>query len=269
MKTHLMINQQEYLSDIPEGVVGSPTGKAPRVKPSIHHLPKTLALKKSPGQPSLILPFEKQIKAWRRANSRMGWGIKEKEYDGVQRPLEVEESEQKQGYIGTMLFYGFGDDGSGNSDPVLSGKKAWDFARKKWWKETWQCEYIDFDKPEDIRLRPDAPARPKGFYFAKFRPGDRFISITVSQFRKRLVEETGCGPEGLQFLTITHKHFQKLMNDRKIPFMALADYDVAPYGHNDFFDAVQMFCSNHVLGLGIGNVDQNYPNFGIPSLRFF
>jgi hypothetical protein len=53
---------------------------------------------------------------------------------------------------------------------------------------------------------------------------------------------------------------------RKIPLMVLADYDVAPYGFNDFFDALQIFCSLEVLGLGIGNVDRNYPLFGIPSL---
>ena len=59
----------------------------------------------------------------------------------------------------------------------------------------------------------------------------------------------------------------ELMNRRKIAFMAFADYDVAPYGFNDFFDAVQMFCSNNTLGLGIGNIDQNYPLFGIPTLK--
>ena len=49
--------------------------------------------------------------------------------------------------------------------------------------------------------------------------------------------------------------------------MALADYDVAPYGFGDFFDSVQIFCSEEVLGLGIGNVDFNYPLFGIPTIR--
>jgi hypothetical protein len=58
-----------------------------------------------------------------------------------------------------------------------------------------------------------------------------------------------------------------MMNERKTPFMALADYDVAPYGHNDFFDAVQLFCSNGILGLGIGNEDQIYPRFGVPTLH--
>ncbi|MBW1969993.1 MAG: hypothetical protein JRF45_15745 [Deltaproteobacteria bacterium] len=56
--------------------------------------------------------------------------------------------------------------------------------------------------------------------------------------------------------------------NRKMPFMAFADYDVAPHGVNDFCDALQMFCSQGILGLGIGNVDRNYPFFGIPTLRF-
>lgn len=59
-----------------------------------------------------------------------------------------------------------------------------------------------------------------------------------------------------------------MMNLREIPFMAFADYDVAPHGFNDFYDALQMFCSNDTLGLGIGNVDKNYPLFGIPVIRF-
>ena len=178
------------------------------------------------------------------------------------------EVDRRQGYIGVVLSYGFGDDGAGHADPVLSGKVAWEYARKRWWRKTWQCEYIDFNKADHIRLRPEAPPRPKGFYYAKFQLGEKLQLLTVSQARKNFNSETGCGPEGVQFLTITHKHFQKLMNERKIPLMALADYDVAPYGFNDFFDAAQMFCSEGILGLGIGNVDQNYPLFGIPTIRF-
>jgi hypothetical protein len=229
---------------------------------------KILPVKKSQCQACLILPIERQVKAWHKANRKMGWGIKDREFADLQEPMGITESERKQGYIGTALFYGFGDDGAGNSNSIFSGKVAWEYGKKKWWTETWQCEYIDFDRPDDIRLRPGAPTRPKGFYYAKFRPGDEFLSLEVSQFRKRLGNETGCGPEGIQLLTITHRYFQKLMNERKMAFMALADYDVAPYGHKDFFDAAQIFCSNHVLGLGIGNVDQNYPLFGIPILRF-
>jgi hypothetical protein len=219
-------------------------------------------------QSHLILPVGKQIKAWRRANRKMGWGITKKEFDQVEPPPPLTEDDRRQGYLGAALFYGFGDDGTGHSNAVLSGKVAWEYAQKRWWKKTWQCEYIDFNKADHLRLRPGAPPRPKGFYYAKFQAGEKLQLLTVSQARKNFRNETGLGPEGVQLLTITHKHFQDLMNERRIPLMALADYDVAPYGYNDFFDAAQMFCSNEILGLGIGNVDQNYPLFGIPTIRF-
>jgi hypothetical protein len=229
---------------------------------------RPLSSKAKPEDQSSILPLDRQIKAWHKANRKMAWGIKKREFDQIDAPPPLTDDDRGQGYLGSALFYGFGDDGTGHSDSVLSGKVAWEYARKRWWRKTWQCEYIDFNKPDHIRLRPEAPLRTKGFYYAKFQPGKKFQSLTVSQARKNFDNETGCGPEGVQLLTITHKYFQELMNERKIPLMALADYDVAPYGFNDFFDAAQMFCSAGILGLGIGNVDQNYPLFGIPTLRF-
>ena len=219
------------------------------------------------GEEQLILPVDAQIEAWRKANRKMKWGISDGEFEKVEEPPSLTESDQGEGFIGVVLFYGFGDDGAGNADSVLSGKVAWEYAVRRQKGKTWHCEYIDFEKSDHIRLRPEAPARPKGFYYAKFQPGEKSKSLTVSQFRKRLSRDTGCGPEGIQFLTITHIHFQRMMNERKIPFMAFADYDVAPYGFNDFFDAVQVFCSNSILGLGIGNIDRNYPLFGIPTIR--
>jgi hypothetical protein len=233
-----------------------------------HPWKKALQKVEPESQKPVVLDITEQIRSWRKANRRMRWGIKEDEFDQIRGPLPLTEEERKQGYIGIGLFYGFGDDGYGNSNPVLSGKVVWEFTCKGLWKKTWRCEYIDFNKTDHIRLRPEAPCRPKGFYYAKFTTGEKYQHLTVSQRRKKFGDETGCGPEGLQLLTITHKHFQKLMNDRKMLFMAFADYDIAPYGFNDFFDSMQMFCSNGVLGLGIGNVDQNYPRFGIPALRF-
>jgi hypothetical protein len=214
----------------------------------------------------LILPVHKQIRAWHKANRKMKWRIESKAFDRIEVPLALTEDDRSQGFIGVALFYGFGEDGFGNADPVLSGKVAWEYACKYKRGSTWQCEYIDFSRSDDIRLRPDAPVRPKGFYFAKFQPGERFLSSTVSNVRKNLGKATGCGPEGIQFLAITHKHFQRLMNEGKIPFMALADYDVAPYGFNDFFDAAHLFHSVDVFSLGIGHVDRNYPLFGIPTI---
>jgi hypothetical protein len=120
-----------------------------------------------------------------------------------------------------------------------------------------------------MRLRPGALARPKGFYFAKIKLGRAYVDYPVTRFLKQLgKEETGCGAEGIQMLTITHPHMGALMNKRMLPFMSFADYEVAPYGYFDFFDVLQMFKSNDTLGLGIGHVDRNYPLFGIPVLRF-
>jgi hypothetical protein len=224
--------------------------------------------RKSKKQIDLILPIHRQIKLWHRANRKMSWGIKEAEFDYMGDPPQLTEDDKKSGFIGIILSYGFGEDGLGNADPILSGQKAWEYAKKSRKKKTWKCEYFDFDKPDYIRLRPKAPRRPTGFYYSKFQTGERYINLKVSQLLKRLNGDTGCGPEGIQLLTITHTHFTDMMNERRMPFMAFADYGIAPYGHNDFFDAMQMFCSNGILGLGIGNVDCNYPFFGIPTLRF-
>jgi hypothetical protein len=227
----------------------------------------------SKGQPKtegdLILPIQEQVKAWRKASRKMDWEIADDEFDMLEELPLLKDEDRIQGFVGAVLFYGFGDDDSGNSDAVLSGQLAWEYACQLRRPKTWQCEYVDFNKPQDIRLRPGAPGRPRGFYWAKLHPGERHVNMTVSQLRKKLGTNTGCGPEGFQFLAVTHSHFADLMTERRTPFMALADYDVAPYGFNDFYDAPQIFCSNHILGLGIGNVDRNYPLFGIPTLQFY
>jgi len=208
-----------------------------------------------------------QIRSWYKANKKMEWGIPKMEFEHCPSLPTMTTEDKQWGYTGCALFYGFGDDGKGNADAVLSGKVAWDYALKTLKKRTWYCEYIHFDDSPFIRLRPGAPPRPRGFYWAKIQTGKRFINLTVSQARKLFKDETGLGPETLQFLIITHQNFRTLMNGREHPFMAFADYDVAPYGYYDFFDAVQMFVSNGVLELGIGNVDRNYPFFGIPTMK--
>ena len=223
---------------------------------------------KSQDQDDTILPVDRQIDAWQKANEKMAWGILEDEFHRIKAPPQITKKDRFDGYVDVILSYGFGDDGNGNADSMFSGKTAWDYACKQKKSKTWQCEYIRFDRSDYIRLRPNAPLRPKGFYFTKIQTGERYQNLTVSQLLKRLDTDTCFGPEGIQFLTITHTHFQNLMNERKIPFMAFGDYDVAPHGFSDFYDSLQMFCSQGILGLGIGNVDHNYPLFGIPTLRF-
>jgi hypothetical protein len=229
---------------------------------------KDSAWGKSSEQNDSILPLAGQIEHWRKAVGTMTWNIEPDEFDRIGDPPEITFQDIRDGFTDIILSYGFGKNDLGDADPVLSGKMAWEYAIKSKKNKTWKCEHFDFDRAEQIRLRPKASPRPSGFYFAKFRSGERYINLSVSQLLARLQGDTGCGPEGIQLLTITHPHFVNLMNERKMPFMALADYDIAPYGHSDFFDTMQMFCSNGTLGLGIGNVDTNYPRFGIPTLRF-
>ena len=151
------------------------------------------------GGGTLILPVREQIKAWHRANRKMSWKIPKAEFDMIEPPPQLTSEDKEDGFIGAVLSYGFGDDGNGNSDSVLSAQKAWEYARKNLFRKTWQCEYIDFDRADDIRLRPDAQARLKGFYYTKFKPPNSNQSMTVAQFRKNLKTDTGLGPEGVQF----------------------------------------------------------------------
>jgi hypothetical protein len=216
-----------------------------------------------------VLSLEKQVLAWYRANQKMAWGIQDVEFEMLNASLshKISDDDRVFEFIGTALFYGFGDDGQGNADSTLSGKLAWEYAGKHRKNNTWQCGYLDFRKPENIHLRLGAAIRPKGFYFAKIQLGQKYLGKSVSQVRQSLKMETGWGAEGLQFLLITHFHFADLMDEQKIPFMMLADYDVTFQGLNDFSKVPQIFCSNKRIGLGIGNVDYNYPPFGIPTLQ--
>jgi len=238
----------------------------------IRHFWETILLLptgKSQDQDDTILPVTRQIDSWQKANEKMAWGIRKDEFGRINAPPQITDRDRFDGFVDVILSYGFGDDGNGNADSVLSGKVAWDCACRKHKKgKTWQCEYIRFDRSDYFRLRPNAPPRPKGFYYSKIQTGERYQNLKVSQLLTRLFKDTCFGPEGIQFLCITHTHFQNLMNNRKIPFMTFGDYDVAPHGNSNFGYSLQMFCSQGILGLGVGDVDYNYPLFGIPTLRF-
>ncbi len=196
----------------------------------------------------------------------MSWEITKPEFD-LPPPPGLTPAEEAEGYLGAVLCYGFGQDAQGNSDPIESGRRAWQYALGRRKGRIWRCEYADFDRPQDLRLRPGAPPRPRGFYWVKLHPGPEFKQTTVAQFRKQLKDATGAGPEGFQLLCVSHPHWAELMNRGQMNFMALADYDVAPHGFGDFFEAPQLFCNQGILGFGVGNVDGVYPVFGIPRIK--
>ena len=66
-------------------------------------------------------------------------------------------------------------------------------------------KFLSKDKSEDLG-KLILPI-PKGFYYSKIQPGKKYQALTVSQLLKTLKGDTGCGPEGIQFLTVTHPHF--------------------------------------------------------------
>jgi hypothetical protein len=232
-------------------------------------LPDLIPKKQTSRRGDQVLSLEEQINAWYEVNQKMVWGIQDVEFDKLSAslPQNSPDDDGVFGFNDVALFYGFGDDGQGNADSTLSGKVAWEYAGEHRKNNTWRCGYLDFRKPENIHLRPGAKVRPKGFYFAKIQLGQKYLGISVTQLRQSLKMETGWGPEGLQFLFITHFHFSDLMDKRKIPFMTLADYDVTFQRINGFSKVPQIFCSNKRIGLGIGNADHNYPPFGIPTLQ--
>ncbi|GMT46587.1 MAG: hypothetical protein IEMM0007_0153 [bacterium] len=85
-----------------------------------------------------ILLVEEQVRAWHIASRKMGWGIRKEEFHGIGIPPSLTDDDLAQGFSGVSLFYGFGDDGSGHADSVLSGKMAWDYACKRKKGKLWQ-----------------------------------------------------------------------------------------------------------------------------------
>ena len=99
----------------------------------------------------LILPINQQIKAWHKANRKMAWGISIEEFDSIESPPLLTEEDQNNGFAGVVLFYGFGSDGCGQADSIMSANVCWEYARTYKKKNMWQCEYIDFERTETAR----------------------------------------------------------------------------------------------------------------------
>ena len=101
-----------------------------------------------------FLSLKEQIENWDRANKKMSWGIRDLEFANLAgaRSHVFTDDDRDWGFNGIALFYGFGDDGRGNSDSVLSGKLAWEYAINSGKNKTWQCGYIDFCSDNSLGL---------------------------------------------------------------------------------------------------------------------
>jgi len=77
------------------------------------------------------------------------------------------------------------------------------------------------------------------------------------------------GPEGIQFLAITHPHYVEKMNGEDIPNIDLPDYAVSPSGSGNFYGAPYL-CFNRGTGrlyLSDRLVDDRSPKSGCATLR--
>ena len=119
-----------------------------------HRIRDIISERKSSGRGRNFLSLTEQIDGWDRANKKMAWGIKDAEFAKLNAALSpvLKDDDHDWGFNGIALFYGFGDDGLGNADSVLSGKLAWEYAAKFGKNKTWQCGYIDFCRPKDMPL---------------------------------------------------------------------------------------------------------------------
>ena len=61
---------------------------------------------KSEGLDHLILPVDKQIKSWRKANRKMAWDIPEIDFNRIEAPSKLTEDDRRDGFIGMILSYG-------------------------------------------------------------------------------------------------------------------------------------------------------------------
>jgi hypothetical protein len=59
---------------------------------------KMLLKGSQPSQGAIILPVKEQIKAWRRADQKMGWGINNSEFEkiGVSSPPPLTDNDRTQ-----------------------------------------------------------------------------------------------------------------------------------------------------------------------------
>ncbi len=172
------------------------------------------------------------------------------------------------------LFFGFGDDGQGNADPLLTGHIFVTYLIGKYPHEQWR--FVDFYPPPPdpmrfdfyrpkIKMRDGAATRPKGFYVKQLLEKDYEGGVGTqhkasSPADVRKLSPWGWGPEGFEFLAL-EEAYVKLLLDKKVPTFVLADYAVSPYGTPDFSSTILLGPSRGKLELGVTNVRDNIPKF--------
>jgi hypothetical protein len=220
---------------------------------------------------AVYLSPTQQYEKWRELNKWLEKSfpkevISEEAFKAVEKELTGLDSKNR-------LFYGFGDDGSGNADPFLTGHIFVTYLVQKYPSEKWR--FIDFyPAPPDpmrfdfyrpkIKMREGAAIRPKGFYLKQILEKDYEDGIgatdkALSPLEVRKLSPWGWGYEGFEFLAL-EEAYVKLILEKKVTAFVLSDYSVAPYGA-DFSSTMVLGHSRRKLELGMTNVRDNIPKF--------
>jgi hypothetical protein len=215
---------------------------------------------------------EQQLKQWRDLNewlkkSFAKEAIPEEAFSGVQSKLKGLGSASR-------IFYGFGDNGQGQADPLLTGHVFLSYLTEKHPNE--RSRFVDFyPSPPDpsrfdyyrpkIKLREGAAPRPKGFYIKELLPKDLEAGIGAAHKGRspadvRKLSPWGWGPEGFEFLAL-EEGYVKLLLEKKVPFFVLSDYAVSPYGESDFSSTFFLGTDRGRLEIGVTNARDNIPKF--------
>lgn len=218
----------------------------------------------------LIKGPEEQIEAWRKADEKGQLGISSVIPSNV--PV-LTEQDLKDGFVGVGLFYGFGEEDD-CSDMILSAKVVWDYAREFGILSSAQERERDFDSDNRIKTHHEAHPRPQGFYWMKIGPGLAYHDIPVPVAREDILQrgDWGMGPEGIQFLTITHPDYtEKIKGGFQIPYMGLAEFVIQGRGITPLVPLLGPYSGVGDGKLYLGGMqeglDSRYDTAGIGSLR--
>lgn len=215
---------------------------------------------------------QEQIKRWRALNDWLGKAFS-KEVIPDKAFTDLEGKVKGIGAEG-RIFYGFGEDGGGNADPLLSGhifvsyligKHPYEISRfVDFFPSPPDPSRFDYYRPK-IKMREGAAARPRGFYIKTLPPKDLDEGIGMAHVGRspadvRKLSPWGWGPEGFQFLAV-EEEYVGLLIERKVPIFVLADYAISPYGEADFSSAPFLGTDRSKLEIGTMNVRDTVPKF--------
>jgi len=215
---------------------------------------------------------EEQVRKWKGLNEWLSKAFAKEAISDSAWP-QIEAKAKGLGRE-SRIFYGFGNDGQGNSDSLLTGHIFLTYLLKKFPYE--KSRFVDFYPPapdakrfefyqSKIKLREGAAPRPRGFYVKELLPKDLEGGIGAAHKGRSPAEirklSPWCfGPEGFQFLAL-EEPYVALLRERRVPFFVLADYAISPFGEGDHYSTIFFGSDRDRLDIGVTNARDNISKF--------